>query len=197
MPTLTTESGKPVDVTPVDADAVNAAFRDAMDSDGPEESAPPRRQPRAAAEDAPKPRRGRQPKAEKSRTTEKPAAAVKDDYSEDAQNFVGTVWTVAASLPPSQPFALVLETNADGLVGALAEGAKHNATIRAFVSTGQSAWWLQLAGVTLTMGMQAAQIARDPELREQAAATTREHLKAAMGAKGVFVGETDDVPAAA
>ena len=107
---------------------------------------------------------------------------------------MGAVWTVTASLPPTQPYALVVETNADALAGALAEGAKHNATIRAFVSSGESSWLLGLAGVGLTMGMQAFQIMKDPELRGQCAATTREHLKAAMGAKGIEVQEPDDGP---
>ena len=155
----------------------------------PKPPAAPRR-PRA-------PRRGRPPKAEKARTTDKPAAAIKDDYTEDAGKFVGGVWVVAASIPVTQPYAVVVESNADPLVKSLAEGAKHNATIRAFVSSGESSWILGLASVTMTMGMQAFQIMRDPKLRAECAAATKASLKEAMGAKGLQVQESADVPAAA
>ena len=198
MPTLETTDGKPVEI---DADEVNAKFRAAMDGDaGPAEQAPPKRQPRPPAEDA-KPRTRTAPKAEKSRTADKAAAPVKDDYTEDAQNFVGAVWTVAASIPVTQPYALVVENGSDALVKSLAEGAKHNATVRAFVSSGESSWILGLASVGIGMGLQAFQLMRDPELRAQAAAVTREHLKAAIGAKGLDIREASNdgeaVPAAA
>lgn len=194
MPSLETADGKPVDVT-AEADAINAKFDAAMNDDGPAEQAPPKRQPKPKAEaDTPAPRRGRPPKDEKARTT---AAPVKDDYTQDAQGLVGAVWTVAASIPVSQPYALVVESNADALVSALAEGAKHSGTIRAFVNSGQSSWILGLASVGLSMGMQTWQLMKDPELREQAAATTREHLKAAMAAKGLQVQEPANVPAGA
>jgi len=81
MPSLETPDGKPVDVTPVDADAINAQFSAAMASDGPDDQAPPKRQPSADAEtiNASKPRRGRPPKAEQSRTTAvKPVTALDD-----------------------------------------------------------------------------------------------------------------------
>jgi hypothetical protein len=197
MPTLETADGKPVDVTPVDPEKVTADFRAAMDGKGPDEQAPPKRQPKPADEDAPKPRRGRQPKGDQARVTDK-AEPVKSDYTEDAQNFVGAVWTVTASLPPTQPYALVVESNADALVSALAEGAKHNTTIRAFVNSGQSSWILGLASVGLSMSMQTYTLMKDPELRKQAAETTRQHLKEAMGAKGLDVEKTAaDVAAAA
>lgn len=197
MPTLEDTSGRPVDVTPVDVADINAKFRSAMDDPGPDEKAPPKRAPKPAAEDAPRTTRTRQPKAEKARTADKSAVPVKDDYTDDAQKFVGTVWTVAASLPPTQPYALVVEANSDALSSALAEGAKHNSTIRAFVQSGESSWILGLASVGLSMGMQTYQLMRNPELRAQAAATTREHLKAAMGAKGLDVEAASDVAAAA
>lgn len=198
MPTLETVDGKPVDVTTPGADEINARFDSSMNDDGPDEQAPPKRQPKPAAEtETPKPRRGRPPKEEKSRTTDKAAEPVKDDYTADAQSSVATLWTVAASIPVTQAYALVIEGNSDTLVSALAEGAKHNATIRKFVSSGGNTWALQLASVTATMGIQAYQLMRDPELRKEAAATTREHLKAAMRAKGIQVPEAADVPAAA
>ncbi len=192
MPVLETPDGKPVAVTPVDAEAVNREFDRVMNDDGPDEQAPPRRQ-KPAGEDAAKPRRGRPPKEEKARATDKPAAPVKDDYTADAQQAVGKVWAVMACLPPTQAYALVVEGNSDALAAALAEGAKHNETVRRFVAQGGNSWMLQLAGVGLTMGMQTYQLMRDPQLRREAAATTREHLKAAMAAQGIKVPE----PAAA
>jgi len=79
MPTLETADGKPVDVTPVDTDAVNREFAAAMADDGPDTQAPPKRQPKPAAEvQAPKRPRGRPPKAEQARTTAK-AGTVLDD----------------------------------------------------------------------------------------------------------------------
>lgn len=77
MPTLTTEAGKPVEVTPADADAINAQFRAAMDDDGPDDQAPPKR-PDKPAPAADKPRRGRPPKAEQARTTAKPSGTLTD-----------------------------------------------------------------------------------------------------------------------
>lgn len=193
MPTLATEGGKPVDVTAEQA-AINDRFRQAMDDDVHDEMAPPKADARPAAE--PKARRTRVRKEDKSRTV-KDAVPVKDDYTADVQGVVGAVWTVAASLSYTQPYALVLESNADQLVGALAEGAKHSATIRAFVASGKSSWMLTLAGVGLNMGMQCYQMSRDPELRERARAVTVEHLKAAIGTRNVEEtgGEAD--PAAA
>jgi hypothetical protein len=194
-PTLETADGKPVEI---DADAVNAQFQAAKDDDGPDEQAPPKRQPKPAAEaDKPAPRRGRPPKDERARTADKAAAPAKDDYTPDAQQFVGAVWTVAASISVTAPYALIVENSSDALVSSLAEGARHNSTIRAFVSSGESSWMLGLASVGIGMGLQAYQLMKDPGLRAQAAATTREHLKAAIGAKGLQVQESADVPAGA
>jgi hypothetical protein len=199
MPTLETTDGKPVAFTPAAADEVNRQFTAAMNNDTPDDQSPPRREPRPA-EGAPKARRTRQPRAEKARTEDKaaaPAPVVKDDYTGDAQQFVGTVWTVAASVSVTQPYALILETNSDQLVAALAEGAKHSATIRAFVSSGESSWVISLVSVGVAMGMQSYQLLRDPELRAQAAELTRQHLKDAMGAKGILTQEPGDVPSPA
>lgn len=79
MPTLETTDGKQVDVTPVDPAEVERQFAAAMASDGPDEQAPPRRQPKPAAEaEAPKAKRGRAPKAEQARTITT-ASTVLDD----------------------------------------------------------------------------------------------------------------------
>jgi hypothetical protein len=81
MPELTTVDGKPVDVAPVDPDAVNATFAAAMNDDGPDTQAPPKRQPRGESQgsSAPKPKRTRAPKAEQARTTTTPAGGALDD----------------------------------------------------------------------------------------------------------------------
>ncbi len=196
-PTLEDADGRPVDVTPPDADTVNAQFSAAMNDDGPDGQAPPKRQPRTEAPQAAKPRAGRAGKQEKARTADKPAEVIKDDYAEDAQQAVGAVWTAAAAIPWTQPYALVIEGNSDALAASLAEGAKHNATIRRFLASGGNSWMLGLASVGLTMSMQCYQLARDPALRREAAETTREHLKDAMRAKGFTVPEPAGEPAAA
>jgi hypothetical protein len=78
VPVLETPDGKPVGVTPVDADAINARFDSAMNDDGPDTQAPPKRQPGDGGGE-PRPRRQRQAREDKSRTTAKPAAAALDD----------------------------------------------------------------------------------------------------------------------
>ena len=197
MPTVETAGGAPVDVTE-QADSINAQFQAAMNDDGPDEQAPPKRQPRssAAAEAAgsvEKPRRGRPPKGEQARVKDTPP---KDDYTEDAVSTVGTVWTIAASIPVTQPYALVIHTNADALAKSLAEGAKHNATIRAFVASGESTWIIGLASVGMTMSLQTMQLIKDPELRADAADKTREQLKEAIGAKALTGAEKEKENAA-
>jgi hypothetical protein len=88
MPTLETVDGAPVEVIPVDPEAVNREFAAVMSSDGPDEQAPPRRQPKPAAEaEAPKPKRGRAPKDEKARTA--PAASAPLDDGQRAQGVKG------------------------------------------------------------------------------------------------------------
>lgn len=195
MPTLTDPAGAPVDTSPLDKDAVDAQFALAMNDDSPDDQAPPKRAPRpAASEDAPRPRRGRPPKDDKARADAKAATPVKDDYTGDAQQFVGGIWVVTASIPLTSPYAVVVESNADPLVKSLAEGAKHNATIRAFVTSGESSWILGLASVTVTMGMQGFQIMRDPVLRAECAAATKKSLKEALGAKGLQPHQDDPQP---
>jgi hypothetical protein len=96
-PTLETESGKPVDVTPVDAAAVDARFDRAMNDDGPDEQAPPKRTRRAPAADGEAaPRRARQPKEEKSRTVANPVATLGADARREG---VKGLVQVAAVIP--------------------------------------------------------------------------------------------------
>jgi hypothetical protein len=77
MPTLETADGRPIDVAPVDPAEVERQFAAAMADDGPDTQAPPKRTPKPEAE-APAPKRGRPPKAEKARTTAA-AGTVLDD----------------------------------------------------------------------------------------------------------------------
>lgn len=183
---------------PVDAEAGQADFSRMMvaQSDAangtvpaPDIPSPPDRAPREDA-DRPKARRGRPPKDRRAAkpAAPKPTVSVKDDYTTDVQALVGSVWTVAASIPATQPYALVLSNNADALTSALAAGAKSNEFIRRFVSGGgQVGWQLQLAAVGLNMGMTAYQIMGDKDLREQAREATKAQLKAAMKAQGIEV----------
>jgi hypothetical protein len=141
---------------------------------------PPEYQPKHTA------RRGRPPKAAEPKPATTKAAPVKADYTSQAQALVGSVWTVAASVPPTQAFAFVLNNNADALASALAAGAKSNEAIRNFVDGGGDAGWkLQLAAVTVSMGMQTMSLMKDQDLRAQAAEHTRAQLSEAMKAHGI------------
>lgn len=75
MPVLETVDGKPV--APIDPDTVNREFAGAMAGNGPAEQAPPKRSATPVADDAPKPKRTRPPKAEQARTDT--AAGALDD----------------------------------------------------------------------------------------------------------------------
>jgi hypothetical protein len=196
--TLTTPDGQPVAV-PEHVEAAQRDFAQAMAADQPADvPAPPKRGEPQEKPD--KPRRGRPPKNERARTSSavsgpsggKPGPAVKADYSEDAQALVAGAWTVAASIPFTSPYALVINANADALSSALAAGAKQSEAVRRFVSSGENTWKLQLASVGLSMGMQTLQLMKDPELREQARAKTQEQLQAALAAQGLIQEEPSD-----
>ena len=75
MPTLETTDGKAVDVDPPTPAEINARFQQTMNSDGAADPAtPPKRAARGPATDTARPRGGKAPRAEKSRTTAAPAA---------------------------------------------------------------------------------------------------------------------------
>lgn len=93
MPTLETPDGKPVALPPLDPDAVNSAFAAAMNDDGPDEQAPPKRQPKPAAEVEPKRKAARAPKAEQARTTSKPGTVL--DNGQRANAVKGLVQVAA------------------------------------------------------------------------------------------------------
>lgn len=129
---------------------------------------------------APK-RRGRPPKAQAAPEAKaKPAKAAKppkDDYTPEIQAVVSSAWFVAASIPQTQAYALVLSNSSDALVAALNEGAKKNDTIRRFVDGGgESMWAVQLAAVAAQMGLQAYQLSKSPEMRKAAAEATKSQL---------------------
>jgi hypothetical protein len=139
-------------------------------------AAPPKRDPAAAA-DPEKPGKTTRTKAAPKPRVKK-SAPIKADYTSDAQTLVATTWTVTAALPPTQAFAYVLNTNADQLTAALAEGAKHSETLRNFVAgTGENSWKVQLAVVGLNMGLQTLQLMKDPDLRQRAAEQTRAQMQ--------------------
>jgi hypothetical protein len=193
----TTADGTAMTPAPVDPDTTGFArmqdrMRSAATGETPADSpaAPPKR---AEADPAGPPRRSRPRKdpGAKPRTTvtakAAPAAPAADvDYTKGAQSLVGNVWLGLAMLPPTQPYAAVLSAGSDGLAAALAEGAKHNDTIRSWVDGGtDSMWKLQLAGAVVTMGVQCFHVARDPKLRAEAQAATREQLGKALAAQGI------------
>lgn len=193
---LTTADGSALTPTPVDPDTTGfSALQDRMRSTATGETSAeaPAAPPKRAEADPDKPKRGRPRKspADKSRTTTTaqtaPAEPAADaDYTKGAQALVGNVWLGLAMLPPTQPCAAVLSAGSDNLAAALAEGAKHNESIRKWVSGGtDSMWKLQLAGAVVGMGVQCVQVMRDPELREKARAATQAELKKAFAAKGI------------
>jgi hypothetical protein len=183
--------------TPVDPDTTAfARMQDRMRSEATGETpadSPPAPPKRAEAAPAAPPKRGRPRKdpAAKPRTTvtakAAPAAPAADvDYTKGAQSLVSNVWLGLAMLPPTQAYAAVLSSGSDGMAAALAEGAKHNDTIRSWVDGGtDSMWKLQLAGAVVTMGVQCFHVARDPELRAKAQAATRKQLTDTLAAQGI------------
>ena len=114
MPTLETTAGKPVEVTPPDAEQVNRTFDAAMNDDGPDDKAPPKRKP---AERAARPRAG---KAEKSRTTSKaPSGMTYEQRLEGARGLhqIGAaIAAIAGKVTGSDAFladSLVISSAAD------------------------------------------------------------------------------------
>lgn len=205
MPTLTSPDGTVVEppaptipAEPVDREQVDREFSRAMASDDPGGAgAPPKRAPAPEGEQ-PKPRRGRPRKDpdEKARVTDKPAAAaVSVDYTEAAAGVVTLGWATFAAIPMTTPYAAVLDANSEQLVGALANGAKHNPKIAAALekaaSGGGGVYALQLAAVGVNMGMQTLQLMRDPALRAEATAATQAKFRQFLRAQGVNVGQAE------
>lgn len=194
MPTLETTDGKPVDVAPVDPDAVNAAFNAAMNDDGPDEQAPPRRQPKAQepAQSKPAKRPGRVPKAEQARTTSK-ASAVLDD-GQRASGVKGLVQVAAGGVllaskakksDALRADAVTIASNAEQLADAVVQTAKADAKFAAALDKVLAAGpYAALVSVMVGVG---SQIARNhkPELRIPGTVDPAELLKAQNEAEAV------------
>lgn len=163
MPTLETTAGKPVEVTPPDADAVNAQFQASMNDDGPDEKAPPKREPRKPPE--PRASKPRVTKSEKSRTTSKPAAAgLSDDQrSQGVQGLAqlgAALAMMAAKTTGSDAFladAVVIASNADQLADACVQTAQADARFAAVLDKVCSAGpYAALVSVAVGVGTQIA-----------------------------------------
>lgn len=139
MPTIETIEGKVV--TPPDVEAGAAAFQAAndgvSDGDGPGPDALPKRDARGPAVQ-PKPKPARQPKAEKSRTTSRPATVLTPDKRREG---VKSLAQVAAVIPLGlakaarddkakadayKADAVAIASAADGLADACAEVAEQD-----------------------------------------------------------------------
>lgn len=164
MPTLTTETGKPVDVGPADADAINARFREAIDSDGPDEMAPPRREPDKPAEGKPRRGPGRPKAEEKSRTTAKAAVSLSDA---ERANGVQGLAQLAAAIPlmlakttGNQAWsadAVTIAANAPAIADACVQVARNDARFAAALDrVCSSGPYAALISVGLSVGMQCA-----------------------------------------
>src|SRR5579859_443147 len=120
MPTLTTPDGRPVDVDPAE---VNREFSRAMADDGDGAKNPPRHE--AAPAEQPKRPRGRPRKdaAEAARVAETaaeaPAGKVDKDLTDECVGLSTLGWATLAAIPPTSPWACVIEANQDDLVKAL------------------------------------------------------------------------------
>lgn len=166
MPTLETANGRPVEVTPPDAEATNREFSRVMANDGPDaEQAPPKRQPKPAADpDAPKPRRGRPPKSEQARTTATPGPALND--GQRAQGVKGLaqlaagLTLMAAKATGNAAFqadAVTIASNAEQIADACVQTAKADAKFAAALDKVCSAGpYAALISVAVGVGSQIA-----------------------------------------
>jgi hypothetical protein len=182
---LVLPNGKLSDVKQSVEGAADASFAAAMAQPVQDVQEPPDRQERSEP-----PRRQRKPREQKAPSPPssrgKSAGPVKDDYTADAAKLVQATWMVMASVGPTQPYALPVAGNADAWTAGLADGAKHNSTIRRIVDgTGESSWMLTLAAAGLSTSMQMYQIMKDPELRREAGETTKKQLREIMKAQGI------------
>jgi hypothetical protein len=174
VPTLETTDGKPLDPT-ADPEAVNAVFAAAANQDPtPDEQAPPKRQPRLPHDSGEsKPRRGRQSKEDKSRTTDKAAEAAppppspavtakRASSAEETFRLVGTGLLMVgkiAHMPSFSADGYVVNANAEALAVKLADVAAVEPQIAKWLDKAPSAKvtaWMGLASVAAGLGLQAA-----------------------------------------
>jgi hypothetical protein len=174
VPTLETPDGKPLDPM-ADPETVNATFAQRLSFDPePDVQAPPKRQPRAqGAPDAPKPRRGRPPKEDKSRTADKAAEAPPEPpnplvtarraaAAEEAFRLAGTSLLLVGKVTRMPSFTadgFVVNANAAPLAEKLADVAAVEPQIAKWLDKAPSAKvtaWIGLASVAAGLGLQAA-----------------------------------------
>lgn len=199
-PTLTDTDGAVLDVLnlpagpgadPMDPGQVERDFSRAMAAEDPSATqGPPPRTGSVPGE--PKRRRGRPRKdpADQARVTSGPVPeAAPVDHAEAAAGLVTLAWATVAAIPYTTPFAAVIDANAGELTGALAAGAKHNPKIAAALEQaatgGGGVWAIQLAAVSVNMGMQCLEIMRDPKTREAATSATRSKFRAFLKTQGI------------
>lgn len=165
-PTLETADGRPVEVTPPDSEAVNREFARVMaDDGGPAEQAPPKRQPKPAADPAaPKPRRGRAAKGEQARTSATSGSALSD--GERAAGVKGLaqlaagLTLMAAKATGKDAFqadAVTIVSNAEQIADACVQTAKADAKFAAALDKVCSAGpYAALISVAVGVGSQIA-----------------------------------------
>jgi hypothetical protein len=197
MPTLTTADGAPVEPPVVDPEQVNRDFSRAMAASEPDLStAPPRVDPPAEPAGG-RPRRGRgRPRkdpADKPRVTDKPveppAGPVDKDYTEQCAGLTTLAWATLAAVPPTSPYACVIEMSQNDLVTALNAGCQQNPKVRAAVEKWSSGsggvWALQLGAVAVNMSVSTLQLLKDPALRAEAREHTQDKFRGFLRANGV------------
>jgi hypothetical protein len=125
VPTLETIEGKPVDVTPVDAESINAKFQATMDGDGQAEQELPKRAARGPATDAAKPRVVPKPKPEKARTTGKAApSALSHGQRVEGLKGIGQVVAGLALMGAKATGSAALAADAIAVVNTSEDGAE-------------------------------------------------------------------------
>ena len=185
---LMTTDGKPV---PLEVVSAEREFNAAMAA--PEGDVPAPRKMTAEAKEAIRTQPKRSPRArpdktEKARVVPSASQKVDKDFTEDVQGITQGLWLTAASIPPTQAYAAIIKLNQPALVASLNQGAQNNAAVRGYVekmSSGSGGMWMVSLGVTVAnMGMQTLQLMKDPQLRRDMAAQTRQELDAFLKANG-------------
>jgi hypothetical protein len=174
MPELVTPGGQPVDVTPPDPDQVNRKFTAAMNDDGPDEQAPPRREPKpkADASAAPKVKRTRTPKSDQPRTTVQAAAPLGDEERAKgakgyAQIGAGLALMIgkATKKDAYKADAVTIASAADDIADAVVQTAKADPKFAAALDKVLAAGpYAALISVGMSVGLQCARNHK-PELK--------------------------------
>lgn len=170
--------GKPVDLEDISIEQKFNAVKNADD-------APSIRKPEPKPKPAPRTRARRTDRAAKPRTDKKPAEPLTPkDFRQALDGAVDGLWLAAASIPYATPYAIVLEASKPALVANLNQAANHSPRARSYVEKmtagGGGMWAVGLAVTGASMASTALQIAKDPELRAQAAEHTKARLSEYM-----------------